>query len=251
MKKWILRLSMLFAVCIVWSGLVGFKNVNQKLAPDPKQSALSAIQLIGLVNDIRTQHGYSSLIVDKILMSTAQATADEMAARSMIGPFGDLQEIALAAGYGNGRIGEVRENIACLPPGAGYEAILDAWADPDNQVMMADPAYQHIGAGVAISVDGQVIYVIHAAYTKNQNYDPDQPVPGRTPVVELIEHAISKAQAGDASGNLSQVDFGPTPTNSPIIPGTGRRIDDSVITMLTVVAVLGISLVGLALILKK
>jgi hypothetical protein len=251
MKKWMLRLSMLLAFCIVWSGLVGFKSASHNLAPDSKQSELSVVQLIELINKVRTQHGLSSLITDEILMSTAQATADVMASRSMMDPIGDVREIALAAGYGNGGTAWVRENIACLPPEAGAKGVLAAWADAENQVVMADPVYQHIGAGVAVSGSGEVYYIVQAAYTDNQNYDPNQPSSGQPPVADLIAHAISKMQANGASDNLSQIALEPTLTESPIIPGTGHKVGSSVITSLTVVAIIGISLVGLALFLKN
>ncbi|MBE0699601.1 MAG: CAP domain-containing protein [Anaerolineaceae bacterium] len=251
MKKWMYRLSMLLVCCIVWSGLVGFKSETQEPDLASEQTTLSADQLIDLINGARTKNDLPTLIIDNILMSTAQATADEMASRSIINPIGDVCEIALAAGYGNGETAWVRENVARLPLGAGTEAVFDAWADPKNQAPMVDPAYQHIGAGVSVSADGFVYYIIYTAYTNSQNYDPTKPVPARTLVAELIAHAITDVQAADGSENIGQLDFGSTPTVSPLIPGTGRRIDNSIITTLLVVAVIGIAMVIFGLFLKN
>jgi uncharacterized protein YkwD len=159
------------------------------LTPTPE--ALTPAQLISLINRVRTGNGLRALIVDPILMGTAQSTADAMAIYHMTGHIGDVRGRVMAAGYGVGDIPWATENFIVLPleadPG---QQILLAWSDDLHMKPMADPNYVHVGAGVAISDDGSVYYVLQAAYTSNRIYKPGAtPKPG-APTVQSISQYI-------------------------------------------------------------
>jgi LysM repeat protein len=46
----------------------------------------------------------------------------------------------------------------------GIDQIMVAWADPDHMRPAANPAYCHVGAGVAKAANGRIYYVLQAAY---------------------------------------------------------------------------------------
>jgi LysM repeat protein len=131
---------------------------------------VSAESLIKMVNRERVSHGLKALVVDPILMQTAQTTADIMAGTLMHGHIGDVRGRVMAVGYGAGDLPWATENFVVLPLGADSR-ILAAWADQTHQIPMVDPNYRHVGAGVAV-VDDTVYYVLHAAYTSNKIYQP-------------------------------------------------------------------------------
>jgi len=125
--------------------------------------------LINLMNSLRTQSGYGPLIVDPILMRTAQETADIMALNQAGGHIGDVRGRVSAAGYGAGDIPWATENFAVGP--STIDRIQQVWADPDHMRPAVNPNYEHIGAGVA-EYNGRVYYIVHAAYTSNSVYQP-------------------------------------------------------------------------------
>ncbi len=139
-------------------------------SPTPTPAPVSAENLIKMINRERASHGLRALVVDPILMQTAQTTADIMAGNHMHGHIGDVRGRVIAAGYGAGDLPWATENFVVLPLRAGSR-ILAAWADETHQIPMVDPKYRHVGAGVAV-VDDDVYYVLHAAYTSNKKYQP-------------------------------------------------------------------------------
>lgn len=126
-------------------------------------SNITPSDLIALVNGIRTGNGLPALEVSGILMSTAQSTAEIMAANRMGWHIGDVRGRVMAAGYGGGATAWATENFAVGP--MSLEDIAWVWSDAAHMIPMAKPAYQHIGAGVATAADGAIYYIIHAAYT--------------------------------------------------------------------------------------
>lgn len=205
-------IALCLAVCLLVGGVaavppgpVGAAQLpTQTPVPDP----LTPQQLIQLINTVRTGRGLPALIVDPILMGTAQSTADIMAAYNMTGHIGDVRGRVSSAGYGAGDIPWATENYVTLPPGPDHRPIiLQAWADDEHMRPMAGANYRHVGAGVSVTADGQVYYVIHAGYTSNRTYKP-APTPGpgtpTTTAVSQIIFAVQIATPG-ADGALVHV----------------------------------------------
>jgi uncharacterized protein YkwD len=171
----------------------GFTDDPNIWSPTPTRAPVSAENLIKMVNRERVSHGLRLLIVDPILMQTAQTTADIMAGNLMQGHIGDVRGRVMAAGYGAGDLPWATENFVVLPLGADSR-ILAAWADETHQIPMVDPNYRHVGAGVAV-VDDTVYYVLHAAYTSNKIYEPGmvttQGVAARNLVSEYMYPVLS------------------------------------------------------------
>lgn len=140
-------------------------------------SAITAYDLIALVNGIRTGNGLPALEVSNILMSTAQSTAEVMAANRMGWHIGDVRGRVMAAGYGGGATAWATENFAVGD--MSLEDLAWVWSDAAHMIPMVNPAYQHIGAGVATAPDGSIYYLVHAAYTSGSPAARTQ-VPGPT-----------------------------------------------------------------------
>ncbi|MHB8191767.1 MAG: LysM peptidoglycan-binding domain-containing protein [Bellilinea sp.] len=126
-------------------------------------SNISTQDLISLVNGIRTGNGLPALEVNSILMGTAQSTAEIMAANRMGSHIGNVRGRVMAAGYGGGATAWATENFAVGP--FSLEDLAWIWSDAAHMIPMVNPAYQHIGAGVATASDGSIYYIVHAAYT--------------------------------------------------------------------------------------
>lgn len=126
-------------------------------------SNITAQDLISLVNGIRTGNGLPALEVSGILMGTAQSTAEIMAANHMGSHIGDVRGRVMAAGYGGGANAWATENFAVGP--FSLEDLAWIWSDAAHMIPMVNPAYQHIGAGVATGPDGSTYFIVHAAYT--------------------------------------------------------------------------------------
>jgi hypothetical protein len=157
---------LLACLCIFLLGPPGDEATPTPGNPLPE---ITTTDLVNLVNVGRGGNGLAALTVDPILMSTAQWTADTMAAGQLQGHIGDVKSRVLAAGYGAGDDAWATENFAIAPPGE-EELVLQIWADDTHQIPMVNPAYTHIGAGVAQAADGSVYMVVHAAYTSMGKY---------------------------------------------------------------------------------
>lgn len=142
--------------------------------------------LIDAFNALRTAKGLRALIVDPILMHTAQETADYMALNHMTGHIGDVRDRIMAAGYGVGDIPWATENFLIGP--APLNQIMLAWSDDLHMIPVNNPYYRHIGAGVS-EYDGSVYYVVQAAYTSNNIYQPGTSQP-QQPTMDLVSQVI-------------------------------------------------------------
>jgi LysM repeat protein len=144
----------------------------------------SAQALIDLVNQIRTANGLPALIVDPILMATAQATAETMASSGTCAHIGNVSGRVAAAGYGGGATVFATENIACGYNRTVEQVVYQDWADATHMLPMTQANYVHVGAGVVESGDGRVYYVLHAAYFAGAaaGYTPRAPVAGTAAV---------------------------------------------------------------------
>ena len=123
----------------------------------------SAADLIAAINAVRAAQGNPPLEVNNILMATAQATAETMAAGKFCSHIGNVSGRVAAAGYGGGAKVWATENISCGPKSV-KDAVYTDWTDPDHMLPMTYAAYKHIGAGV-VDDNGYAYYVVHAAYT--------------------------------------------------------------------------------------
>lgn len=133
---------------------------------------------------MRASRGLPALSAHPILMQTAQAQADFMAATGTIthtGPGGSsLTQRLLAAGYplaGDLSLGGIRAENIIGSPGMTAAQAVQAWmGDAPHQNTMLSPNFQHIGAGVSKNGD-TIYYVIDTAMPtasgQQQAYTPE------------------------------------------------------------------------------
>jgi LysM repeat protein len=149
-------------------------------AKDQAQSGkVSRSELILAMNTLRVSHGLPPLIADPIVNAVAQATAETMAANNMSWHIGDVRGRIAAAGYGGGATVWATENFAVGH--MSIDEIMQVWADPEHMRPAVNPAYCHVGAGVAQAPDGRYYYVLQAAYTSDQACGEYESVPGGDP----------------------------------------------------------------------
>lgn len=129
----------------------------------------TAYDLVATVNAVRGAQGLPALEIDGILMGTAQATSDVMAANGSCSHIGNATGRITAAGYGGGGTVFATENIACGQTMTVESVVYTYWADATHMMPMTDSKYTHIGGGVTV-VDGRTFYVIHAAYVSGGSY---------------------------------------------------------------------------------
>ena len=141
------------------------ESVNQPL------EAGSPFDLINAVNALRASYGLAPYSINSILMYTAQAQADFMAATEEVthtGPDGiGLTDRLLAAGYplaGDLSAGGFRaENITSGNEERTAQSAVHGWTeDAPHLNTMISPNLSEIGAGVAVAND-RVYYVIDCA----------------------------------------------------------------------------------------
>jgi uncharacterized protein YkwD len=180
--------------------------------------------LVDAVNALRASFGLAPYNISSILMSTAQAQADFLAATGSMthsGPGGiGLTARLLAAGYplaGDLSLGGFRaENITGGEESMPAESAVDQWTgDALHLNTMASPYLTEIGAGVAIS-NGRVYYVIDAARPTTAGDPPAvaTSVIGGSPIPENISPEIMipvSVSTPNADGNVfHDVKFGQT-----------------------------------------
>lgn len=138
--------------------------------PQPQvhaQDEITPERIINAYNAMRTARGLRPLIVDPILMQTAQETADLMALYHMTDHIGNVRGRVMAAGYGNGKPAWATENFAIGP--MSFDFLLQVWSDDAHMIPAVNPNYRHVGAGIA-EYNGSVYYILHAAYTVDGDY---------------------------------------------------------------------------------
>lgn len=172
----------------------------QPAAAAPRERALSevtAFDLIIAMNTLRMSYGLPALIEDPIINAVAQATAEAMAASQMSWHIGNVSGRIQSAGYGGGAKVWATENFAV--GNQSIDEIMVVWSDASHMIPAVNPAYCHVGAGVARSSNGMTYYVLQAAYTSGKScgaYKPPEgqnPAPGGSPV------------QGGSTGPVSQV----------------------------------------------
>lgn len=131
----------------------------------------SPYDLINAVNALRGSYGLPPYSVNSILMYTAQAQADFMAATGNVTHFGPggigVTDRLLAAGYplaGDLSLGGFRsENITGGNESMTAQTAVNQWTgDAPHLNTMISPSLTEIGAGVAVA-NGRVYYVIDCA----------------------------------------------------------------------------------------
>jgi LysM repeat protein len=180
-------------------------------AKDQAQSgAVSRSELILAMNTLRVSNGLPALIEDPIVNAVAQATAEIMAANNMSWHIGDVRGRIAAAGYGGGATVWATENFAVGH--MSIDEIMQVWADPDHMRPAVNPAYCHVGAGVAQAPDGRYYYVLQAAYTSDHacgEYEPsigDDPGTGTNPDPPTSQIIIPvKVAAPDTDGRIYHI----------------------------------------------
>jgi LysM repeat protein len=156
---------------------------------------VSAYELILAMNTLRVSNGLPPLIEDPIINAVAQSTAETMAVNNMSWHIGNVRGRLAAAGYGGGGTVWATENFAVSWGGMGIDEIMAVWADPDHMRPAVDPAYCHVGAGVATH-NGKTYYVLQAAYVGGQACGSGSPsVPAGT----------SQPGGGSGSGFVPQI----------------------------------------------
>lgn len=175
--------------------------------PAPSKQ-VSAYELILAMNTLRVSYGLPALIEDPIVNTVAQSTAATMAANNMSWHIGDVRGRIAAAGYGGGGTVWATENFAVSGGSMGIDEIMAAWADPDHMRPAVNPAYCHVGAGVAQTSDGRIYYILQAAYVSGQECGSSSPSPGGTLQPGTIPNPVSqliipvKIATPDAEGRI-------------------------------------------------
>lgn len=128
-----------------------------------QSDGVTAYDLILAMNALRTSYGLPALVEDPIINAVAQSTAQTMAANQMSWHIGDVDGRLAAAGYGGGAKVWATENFAV--GNHTIDEIMVVWSDESHMIPAVNPAYCHVGAGVAKSPNGMTYYVLQAAYT--------------------------------------------------------------------------------------
>ncbi len=176
-------------LCLLALGVMLIHRPVLAAQPAATVHQVSAYELILAMNTLRVSYGLPPLIEDPIINAVAQSTAETMAVNNMSWHIGNVRGRLAAAGYGGGGTVWATENFAVSHGGMGIDEIMAVWADPDHMRPAVDPAYCHVGAGVA-TFNGKTYYVLQAAYVGGQACGSGSPsVPAGT------------AQAGGGSGS--------------------------------------------------
>src|SRR5215208_884656 len=162
-----------------------------EIQPAPSDQ-VSAYELILAMNTLRVSYGLPALIEDPIVNAVAQSTAATMAANNMSWHIGDVRGRIAAAGYGNGGTVWATENFAVSSGGMGIDEIMSVWADPDHMRPAVNPAYCHVGAGVAQTSDGRIYYILQAAYVGGQECGSVSSSPGGAPQPGTVPNPVSQ-----------------------------------------------------------
>lgn len=138
-------------------------------APAQAQTSITTDAIINAYNSMRAARGLPPLIVDPILMATAQETAEVMALYHLHDHIGNVRGRVMAAGYGAGDTAWATENWAMGSSSFTLSMLLEAWADESHMIPAVNGYYKHVGAGIA-EYDGFTYFILHAAYTSNGTY---------------------------------------------------------------------------------
>ncbi len=157
--------------------LVLFAGLLRPLLHASAQSSVTAYDLIAAMNTLRMANGLPPLKEDPIINAVAQSTAEIMAANQMSWHIGDVDGRLAAAGYGGGAKVYGTENFA-VGMNQSIDEIMVVWSDPSHMIPAVNPAYCHVGAGVAQAANGRTYYVLQAAYIAGKSCGEYKPPSG-------------------------------------------------------------------------
>ena len=177
-------------ILLVAFGLGAFLRPGAVRAAPPQQ--VSAYELILAMNTLRVSNGFPALIEDPIVNAVTQSTAQTMAANNMSWHIGDVRGRLVAAGYGAGGAVWATENFAVGGAGTGIDEIMATWADPDHMRPAVNPAYCHVGAGIAQAANGRTYYILQAAYVSGQECGSPSSPSGGTPGSGNVPNPVSQ-----------------------------------------------------------
>lgn len=206
------KFTYLLLIITLLSGSL-FTPVRAARTIERQMQEVGAYELIIAMNTLRVSYGLPALVEDPIIDAVAQATAELMAANQMSWHIGNVSGRLQSSGYGGGARVWATENFAV--GNMGIDEIMLVWADADHMIPAVNPAYCHVGAGVAKSSNGMTYYVLQAAYTSAGacgtygSVDGSTPSPGKTAVsgaggVSQIIVPVSIATP-DAEGKIYHV----------------------------------------------
>jgi LysM repeat protein/uncharacterized protein YkwD len=188
----------------------GYQAKDRPLDSAAQSRTVSRSELILAMNTLRVSYGLPALIEDPIVNAVAQATAETMAVNNMSWHIGDVRGRIAAAGYGGGATVWATENFAVGH--MSIDEIMQVWADPDHMRPVVNPAYCHVGAGVAQAADGRYYYILQAAYTSEHacgeygsviGDDPGTGINPQPPVSQIIIPV--KIATPDAEGRIYHI----------------------------------------------
>jgi LysM repeat protein len=162
-QKISIRLFFLLVLLTALLNTAAVERATQPLTHNAQPAQVTAFDLIIAMNTLRISNGLPALIEDPIINAVAQSTAEIMAANLMSWHIGNVSGRLAAAGYGGGATVWATENFAVGD--LSIDEIMVIWSDPSHMIPAVNPAYCHIGAGVAKASDGRTYYVLQAAYT--------------------------------------------------------------------------------------
>ncbi len=179
----------------------------EEIQPAPAEQ-VSAYELILAMNTLRVSNGLPALIEDPIVNAVAQSTAATMAANNMSWHIGDVRGRLASAGYGGGGTVWATENFAVSSGGMGIDEIMSTWADPDHMRPAVTAEYCNVGAGAAKAPNGQIYYILQAAYVSGQECGSSSSSSGGTPQAGTVPNPVSqlivpvKIATPDADGKV-------------------------------------------------
>jgi LysM repeat protein len=207
-----MRFQHSFCLCLLILFGMGAFHPPEVVRADEIQPALaeqvSAYDLILAMNTLRVSNGLPALIEDPIVNAVAQSTAATMAANNMSWHIGDVRGRIAAAGYGAGGTVWATENFAVSSGGMGMDEIMAVWSDPDHMRPAVTAEYCNVGAGVAKAPNGQIYYILQAAYVAGRECGSSSSSSGGTPQAGTIPNPVSqlivpvKIATPDAEGKV-------------------------------------------------
>ena len=168
-----MRKPLLFLIVFFLLLLLSMRS-GEVVSARPRLNITSPSQLIDAVNNLRIANGLAPLPVHPILMQSAQAQADYMAATGNVTharPNGTYTQQLLALGFplaGDLSRGGFRsENIISTYGPLVWNGVPPAWQDAEHMNTMLSGNFTHIGAGISQSGDTYYYAVDTAAATSS------------------------------------------------------------------------------------
>lgn len=186
------KLYILIPILLLMMAAAPSAPLLHQTSPTVPTAPFTVDDILRVVNEKRNSNGLPSLHTNAILMSTAQATANYMAANDMSSHVGGVVERIRAAGYGT-QYPDVfaTENFA-IGGSSAEDVVLNMWNDDLHMRPMAYQYYCDVGVGIALDSEGYVYTILHAAYISDvrcgqATATPKGPTktPGPSPTIDM------------------------------------------------------------------